>query len=112
MGDFAVRALRREGRRAMRGWLNVRFSAFHEGRGAGKRTPVGGHDLVNRKKIVNRKEKLHNGTLFDSGSWLTSFQLVDLQTGQQSSYDRKDGNGHETGGNEGGTGRGRACSRE
>src|SRR5436309_9987571 len=32
----------------MRGWLNVKFSAFHEGRGAGKPTR-GGHDLVNRK---------------------------------------------------------------
>jgi hypothetical protein len=34
------------------------FSAFHEGRGAGKTDPQGGHILVNRKRIVNRKEKL------------------------------------------------------
>ncbi len=42
----------------MRGWLNERFSAFHEGRGAGKTGPPGGHDLVNGKKIVRQKEKL------------------------------------------------------
>jgi hypothetical protein len=35
----------------------VGFHAFHEGRGAGKTDPQGGHTLVNRKKIVNRKRK-------------------------------------------------------
>ena len=81
-------------------------SSFHEGRGTGKTATPGGPIIVNRKKIVTRKEKLPNGTLFDSGSWLTSFQLVDLQPGQQGSYDREDGNGHETGGKRSGTGRG------
>ena len=42
MGDFTVRTLGREGGRAVRGWLNVRFSAFHEGRGVGKTDPPGG----------------------------------------------------------------------
>jgi hypothetical protein len=42
----------------MRAWFNVKFSAFHEGRGAGKTDPPGGHDLVNGKKIVTKKEKL------------------------------------------------------
>ena len=35
----------------------MEFQAFHEGRGAGKTDPQGGHDLVNRKKIVNKKRK-------------------------------------------------------
>jgi hypothetical protein len=40
------------------GWVvNVEFSAFHEGRGARKKDPVGGHDLVNRKRIVREKER-------------------------------------------------------
>jgi hypothetical protein len=37
--------------------VNVEFLGFHEGRGAGKTDPRGGRDLVNRKKIVTRKEK-------------------------------------------------------
>jgi hypothetical protein len=58
MGDFTGN-LGHEGRRVWQGALNVGSSAFHEGRGAGKKTTPGGHDLVNRKKIVNEKEKLH-----------------------------------------------------
>ena len=38
--------------------VNVGFSAFHEGRGAGKTDPPGGHMLVNKKKIVNKKRKV------------------------------------------------------
>jgi hypothetical protein len=38
--------------------LNVGNLAFHEGRGAGKKSPPGGHDLVSGIKIVNGKEKL------------------------------------------------------
>ena len=42
-------------------WLNLKFSAFHEGRGAGKADPPGGHDLVNGKNSYAvgkvRKEK-------------------------------------------------------
>ncbi len=49
MGDFH-RWAGREGRRVLQGGLNVGSSAFHEGRGAGKAGPRGGHDLVNRKK--------------------------------------------------------------
>jgi hypothetical protein len=44
-----------EGRRHWREQVNVGNSAFHEGRGAGKTDPEGGHDLVNGKKIVYRK---------------------------------------------------------
>ena len=54
-----------EGRRARQGPVNVAFSAFHEGRGAGKTDPPGGHDLVSRKKIVNRKEKLQEKRMLD-----------------------------------------------
>ena len=32
-------------------WLNLKFSAFHEGRGAGKTEPPGSHDLVNGKIV-------------------------------------------------------------
>ena len=54
MGDFLVglsRLAGHEGRRARLGPMNVGFSAFHEGRGARKTDPPGGHDLVNRKKL-------------------------------------------------------------
>ena len=54
MGDFLVglgRLAGHEGRRARLGPMNVGFSAFHEGRGAGKTDPRGGHDLVNEKKL-------------------------------------------------------------
>ncbi len=37
------------------GVVNVEFSTFHEGRGAGKTDPPGGHIIVNRKKIVTEK---------------------------------------------------------
>ena len=58
MGDFH-RWAGRKGRRVWQGALNVGFSAFHEGRGAEKQTPPGGHDLVNRKEIVSEKAKVH-----------------------------------------------------
>ncbi len=56
MGDFALVDHDHEGRRQRRGLVNVEYSAFHEGWGAGKTDPTGGHDLVNRK-IVSGKEK-------------------------------------------------------
>jgi hypothetical protein len=56
-GDFTGNS-GHEGRRAWQGALNVRSSAFHEGRGAGKKTTPGGHDLVNRKKLFQEKEEL------------------------------------------------------
>jgi len=40
------------------GPMNVGFSAFHEGRGAGKSTTPGGHIIVSEKRIVTGKEKL------------------------------------------------------
>ena len=55
MGDFTVRTLRREGLRAVRGWLNVKFSAFHEGRGAGKTDPPGGS--LEKECLDNCKRK-------------------------------------------------------
>ena len=36
--------------------MNVGFAAFHEGRGAGKIDPLGGHDLVNRKNCFRKKK--------------------------------------------------------
>jgi hypothetical protein len=54
MGDFH-RWAGHEGRRVWLGVLNVGSSAFHEGRGAGKKTTPGGHDLVNRKKCFRKK---------------------------------------------------------
>jgi hypothetical protein len=59
MGDFLVglgRPAGHEGRRARLGPMNVGFSAFHEGRGAGKTDPPGGHDLVNRKNCFRKKK--------------------------------------------------------
>jgi hypothetical protein len=38
--------------------VNVELSAFHEGSGAEKIDPPGGHDLVNKKKIVKEKRKV------------------------------------------------------
>ena len=38
--------------------MNVGFSAFHEGQGAGKSTAPGGHIIVNEREIVTRKEGL------------------------------------------------------
>ena len=58
MGDFH-RWAGHEGRRARQGAVNVGFPAFHEGRGAGKTDPRGGHDLVNRKKMFQEREELH-----------------------------------------------------
>jgi|SRR5206468_6879291 len=43
-GRFHCETLRRERRRARRGWLNVEFSEFHKGRGAGKKTTPGGRE--------------------------------------------------------------------
>jgi hypothetical protein len=65
MGDFHKWA-GREGRRVWQGALNVGFAAFHEGRGAGRKTTPGGHGLVSRKKIVNRKEKLQEKSTISS----------------------------------------------
>jgi hypothetical protein len=47
-----------EGRKHWQELVNAGFSVFHEGRGAGKKATPGGHIIVNRKRIVNRKEKL------------------------------------------------------
>jgi hypothetical protein len=55
MGDFTGNS-GHEGRRAWQGPVNVGFTAFHEGRGAGKTDPRGGHDLVNRKKCFRKKK--------------------------------------------------------
>jgi hypothetical protein len=38
--------------------VNVEFSTFHEGRGAGKSTTPGGRIIVSEKRIVTGKEKL------------------------------------------------------
>jgi hypothetical protein len=57
MGDFVSRISGREGRRPQHYPVNVRFSAFHEGRGAGKTDPPGGHRLVNEERIVSEKER-------------------------------------------------------
>jgi len=48
----------------------VGFSAFHEGRGAGKTDPQGGHILVNRKKKLAknnsyRKRKVTRKEIFE-----------------------------------------------
>src|SRR5207245_3469711 len=48
MGDFH-RWASREGRRVWQGALNVGFSAFHEGWGAGKTDPRGGHRSEERR---------------------------------------------------------------
>jgi hypothetical protein len=55
MGDFTGNS-GHEGRRVWQGALNVGFSTFHEGRGAGKKTTPGGHDLVNRKNCFRKKK--------------------------------------------------------
>ncbi len=76
-----------EGRRARQGPVNVRFSTLHEGRGAGKKTTPGGHDLVNRKKIVREKEKLREEDVLLSTeikAWSTASCRGRLTTG--SSY--------------------------
>jgi hypothetical protein len=62
MGDFIGNS-GHEGRRVWHGALNVGYSAFHEGRGAGKKTTPGGHHLVNGKKIVSGKAKVSGETL-------------------------------------------------
>jgi len=38
--------------------VNVEFSTFHEGWGAGKSTTPGGHIIVSGKRVVTGKEKL------------------------------------------------------
>jgi|SRR6267378_6445210 len=53
MGDFTGNS-GHEGRLARQGPVNAGFSAFHEGRSAGKVDPPGGHDLVNRKKVTGK----------------------------------------------------------
>ncbi len=68
MGDFTGNS-GREGRRARQGQVNVGFSAFHEGRGARKTGAPGGHDLVNRKKIVDEKERLQGKSNARSRLW-------------------------------------------
>jgi hypothetical protein len=55
--------------------VNVGFRAFHEGRGAGKTDPLGGHDLVNNKKIVSKKDKN-----FDCGYVMRRFDKYTAQT--------------------------------
>jgi hypothetical protein len=55
IGDFTGSS-GHEGRRVWQGALNVGSSAFHEGRGAGKKTTPGGHDLVNRKNCFRKKK--------------------------------------------------------
>ena len=50
MGDLPLGISGHEGNRIRQGPVNVEFSRVHEGRGAGKTEPPGGHDLVNRKK--------------------------------------------------------------
>jgi hypothetical protein len=45
-----------EGRRAGQGPVNVGFSTFHEGRGAGKKTTPGGHRLVKGKEKFEKKK--------------------------------------------------------
>ena len=49
MGDFHD-WFGHEGRPARQRAMNVASSSLHEGRGAGKTDPRGGHDLVNGKK--------------------------------------------------------------
>jgi hypothetical protein len=49
--------------------VTVGFSALHEGRGAGKTAPMGGHRLVNKKRIVSGKEKLQE-------KWLGKNMLI------------------------------------
>jgi hypothetical protein len=61
MGDFTANSGHEE-RRARQGSVNVGSSAFHEGRGAGKKTTPGGHDLVNRKNCF-RKRKVREKAL-------------------------------------------------
>jgi hypothetical protein len=39
-------------------WAECKSSAFHEGRGAGKKDPPGGHILVSGKKLVTEKNSL------------------------------------------------------
>ena len=72
MGDFAGESLGHEGRRDRRGTVNVGLSAFHEGRGAGKTAPPGGHGLVSGKKIVSGKEKFRGKTFLISCSRILS----------------------------------------
>jgi hypothetical protein len=76
MGDFH-RWAGHEGRRVWRGALNVGFSAFHEGRGAGKTDPLGGHDLVNRKNCFRKKKSYTKRTFYyRQGSRLAVQDLV------------------------------------
>ncbi len=59
----------------------MEFSAFHEGRGARKTDPRGGHDLVNRKKIVSIKEIrifLKNGSIGSRGHWKNEWARYSL----------------------------------
>src|SRR6266568_2806791 len=51
------RRLGHEWRTGRQGPPSVASQRFHEGRGARKKTTQGGHVLVSRKKIVNKKRK-------------------------------------------------------
>jgi hypothetical protein len=64
MGDFH-RWAGREGKRARRGRVNVGSSAFHEGRGAGKTDPLGGHDLVKGKKLLRRRKSYRRKSMLN-----------------------------------------------
>ena len=66
MGDLIAGVSGHEGRRVWQAGLNVRVSAFHEWRGAGEKATPGGHDLVNRKKIVT---EIDQGLLYSILSW-------------------------------------------
>jgi len=63
-----------EGRRVWQGALNVGSSAFHEGRGAGKKTTPGGHGLVNRKNCFG-KRKVTGKSIVNSGKGRDSCDL-------------------------------------
>ena len=63
MSDFH-RWAGHEGRRVWQGALNVGSSGFHEGRGAGKTDPPGGHRLVNRKIVLERKKSYGKKTFY------------------------------------------------
>jgi hypothetical protein len=84
MGDFIGNS-GHEGRRVWQGALNVGFSAFHEGCGAGKTDPLGGHDLVSRKKIVTGKSIVNSDKGKDSrylGIFARQSCLVESQRGK------------------------------
>ena len=68
-GRFRCGNSAREGRRAMRGWPNVEFSTFHEGRGARKKTTPGGREKHAYFLDLKKTGKVRGMILWGGSTW-------------------------------------------